>query len=85
MPLLGDYPDGVEQRNPGAGRGSEHLPSRRLGKIYRLSVEDIRSFAGSFADRLHRQMGLSDLESSRDGARSRIIAIGERTSVALLG
>lgn len=25
-------------------------------------------FAGSFADRLHRQMGLSDLESSRDSS-----------------
>lgn len=28
--------------------------------------ENIRWFAGSFADRLNRQMGLSDLESSRD-------------------
>lgn len=35
----------------------------------RLSKRRISDrFAGSFADRLHRQMGLSDLESSRDGS-----------------
>lgn len=40
------------------------------GKIVcaRLERRISDRFAGSFADRLHRQMGLSDLESSRDGS-----------------
>lgn len=36
--------------------------------LARLSRRISDRFAGSFADRLHRQMGLSDLESSRDGS-----------------
>lgn len=52
-------------------------------------------FAGSFADCLHRQMGLSDLESSRDGSgtynchrraneRSLVSALERRSNLVLV-
>jgi len=53
-------------RNPRAGAS---FPSERPAEksLARLGRRIPNRFAGSFADRLHRQMGLSDLESSRDG------------------
>lgn len=42
------------------------MANARWGKNRSARGKNIQWFAGSFADRLNRQMGLSDLESSRD-------------------